>query len=1144
MAGWRKFFAKAVGDTKRPRLAVQKLRGRLADASPEAVFDELASNQIFRAAIAPSLTPKTLAQVRGSSRLKPQGFVKDLIWTSYVAAAFPDQIVRFCEYERVFDDAYILGNNKKCLQTLDELERNLGLSLWLISRRISILQRSGSNESGDYIDTLVEGAGSTLESWLIYMMGHRADPNVTPPAYLQAATRSLNASNMPESVRTYAQYHVLNMPPRTVDHASAILAVSESGTLVDRYIALLDALQLTACLKGENAEHRIAAAQAVAVLAPHIRDDRLQMLADILTGASTRLLGRLETGAADAYTLGDYSAAVDACVKIVRTEPSRTAMFGLVARSTLRVSERPALPATIDQIIDWMATAHVFREDEGIAVTGLLREALIGAHRGLSMSIRALFAGRVIDPSDTNLDAQLEALNSPKLTPLQLRVVPVDDSHALLDEAVGIFPGSAALLLQREVLSFGRRELDPTLAMRLPHERASLYSARALVRMSRYEEAIACLQPFDDHPVAMIAIDAVRELFNAFASSGNIHDALRTVARAYRRNPLLHEIFPLEPLLDTVENQTEGPPFDQLPLSICYHVYNRYNQDKRISAQADAAEEFALSRGADLPSKIVHAEVGEDLDLFTTYLSEVCSPPVLDKFITIEDVNDAEQERLEICRILAERDATARQRYQEEIQEITRRRVVRDRFNQVERTKIYVDTEGVKRQAETNLRDNFHRYTTALSDESHSTERLERFRQVQRLVSEIHVDGVQIHFPDLPGSERDILFERLVHDAMRLLISSQEYGLEAYLSTRVRHGTMGNQLRSAFEMNSLITQRDGDIYQADTFWVQALELWHMPDQSQWLSERLSRFSEEVDSAIAELVRKRVQVRSEETPDGLFVFHQTNFDTFQIQTDIRSETNFDEFMDKVIDRFWKVLDTSLVTVRNYIEGDFLDTIQSITDNFQRDITAEFIRYNFSLLNDAIAKARTAVAVNIANVAGWFTLALDMERPDYEFGIAVEVARESIRVCHPSLDIKVERSDDVSFECRGRSLESLVYILFTALDNAVEHCGYADVAPDLLLETKLEGGWLECTLINTCAPIDCVETENTKLAARRERLENIVTVQDLATTEGGSGYAKIIRILRHDLLAKHSLEFGYRSDTKYAVTIGIDAKAIVK
>ena len=83
-----------------------------------------------------------------------------------------------------------------------------------------------------------------------------------------------------------------------------------------------------------------------------------------------------------------------------------------------------------------------------------------------------------------------------------------------------------------------------------------------------------------------------------------------------------------------------------------------------------------------------------------------------------------------------------------------------------------------------------------------------------------------------------------------------------------------------------------------------------------------------------------------------------------------------------------------------------------------------------------------------------------------------------------------------------------------------------------------------LTNNCVPVDDFEAVNVKLAALRERLDADESRQNLAVTEGGTGYAKIIRILRHDLLTRFVLEFGYTSPNEYAVKIGVEGRAIIK
>jgi tetratricopeptide (TPR) repeat protein len=1142
---WPKLFRQHVDRHKNPRLAINTIRASFEDRDPRGLFEALRGNAMFRQSVAISPEPKKFSKLWDFTQLRDRGLLADLQWAAEAINLFADILLDFLPIEQRFEDAYLMADWDRCLTLLDDLESRHGLSLWLISRRITVLRRRGATSEDDYATNLIATATEgTIITWLVYMMSYRMDPNVTPASYVRIIENSLRNAEVPKAISSYLHYYTLNKPPRCPEDCANIVAMSETAPMIDRYLAVLDACQFVTCYHEADSAERTLVSKIASRLFERLGDDRLAVLYQVnVQEMAQEIVSRVSSLEADLYTAGDYSATVASLSSRLSESPGLTSLYSLLARSSVRCSLQPSLPEPISELVRSIAAVHDFSEEEDVGLIRLSREELAGAHRALCATIRCLISGRAADPTESHLDAAMEALNCTTLTPLHLRNLPVPDRRTLLRLAQEAHPHSIALELQGAVLEFGTCAFPISLRDRLPPDRAALYTARAFLRLSDLTAAVDLLESLEKESLASVANDARRELYRAFIKAGRYSDALRLVARAYRQNERLHVIFELAPLLDAIEQSEGGPPFDDISLSIGYHILNRFGGAPRVGVQADAAEEFVLSQGVDLPSKLDIAALEPNEELLPIYLDQVCVPAILDKFMAIETVNQVEIERLGICRVLSEIDTSNRQRYLEEIREITRRRVVRERFEQVERTKIYFDTDGVKRQAEKTLRDAYQRFAVANIDDVNSSERLEIVRHVQKILSEVKTDGYKIHFPDLPANESDQIFDRLVNEIMQLLVSSQEYGLEAYLSTRVRHGTMGNQLRSAFELQSLLTQRDNGQYQPDRHWPDALGLESYLGGT-WLADRLAKFSESLDGLIEDLIRRRVQVRAESTPEGLFVFPAFNYDLLKLQAEITPDTSFDTFMDKVIESFWSILEYALVQVRQYIENDFADAVFALTDELERDVVRELAKCNTSPLRDAIAAARTQMSVNLANVANWFTLARDMERPDYEFGIAVEVATESIRVCHPSLDVILKRPDMVSFECRGKTLESLVYVLFTALDNALKHCGFSDRAPQLTLETSLEGNWLQLRLVNSCAPISNINDENVRLSALHERLEGGNEVRDLATIEGGSGYAKIIRILRHDLLARYSLEFGYRNSTEYAVTIGVDAKAIVK
>jgi len=1141
---WPKLFRQEVGQSRQPRNALVNLRSQIATGEIEELFEALKGNQVFVSATAPSAFPRALEKLSSSRRLTPISLMSSLKWCSEVVLVFSEQIRSFLEAEKSFEAAYIRKDFIECTAALDALESRFGLSLWLIARRIAVEAKDPASDANFAAQLIASDSSKSLASWLIYMMDHRANANVSPVSYLQNVVRTIRSTRLDGSMQTFLRYYALSAFPTSSEECLELLTTTETAPVFDRYITLLDCCQFICGTFTDGSPERKLVGDIAARVTSLIGDDRFQLITQIVDRQDPNgIAQRLDLNGADSYTEGNYFDAIENFYETLTSNPDRIELYELLCRAIQYSEAQVEVPSCIQYYIGWMSDIQEYSINEDTALINLQREILLSGHRGLSALFRAHLSNRSAEFGQINIDSVILAMNSRRLTPQQLRHLTISDQFTLIDSCLEIFPDSISLKLQKSIIDAYDSPVDQSLLDMLPAQRRDLYAAHSLYKRGKIHDACDLLRGLEKSEIAVVRNDALRELFKAFVATEDWREAIRLVARAYRKNKRLHILFRLEKLLDNLEVCYGDLPFDEISLSICYLIFNNHTGGGRVGSQADAAEEFVLSRGVNLPSKLDISLMGDDLDLLPIFLDQVCTPSVLDKFMAIDNIDHVERERLGICRILVEIDSSERQKYLEEIREITRRRVVRDRFEQVERTKIYVDTEGIKRQAEKNLRDNYQRFISMISDPSNSSERIEMMRRVQKVLSDVRADGIKIHFKDLPSNETDQVFDHLVRDVMRLLVSSQEYGLEAYLSTRVRHGTIGNQLRSAFEVQALLTQKDGEAYQPHEYWPDHLGLMRH-DGGEWLANRLAQFSAELDAKIEELVKGRIQVRSDVTPDGLFVFQSYNYDTLRLQSEIVSDTSLDNFLERVIEQFWSILEGTLVYVRRHIETEFMEGVHDLINELDRDVVTRLPSSSTGPLRDAIAAARTQMLVNVANVANWFTIARDMEKPDFEFGIAVEVATESIRACHPGLNIALKRPDQISFDCRGKTLETLVYILFTALDNAIEHGGFYEAAPEITLETTLNDGWLVLKLSNDCVPVCDFSEINSQLSALRDRLESESEVTGLATTEGGSGYAKIVRMLRHDLLARHSLDFGYESAARYSVTIGMDARSVLK
>ena len=131
--------------------------------------------------------------------------------------------------------------------------------------------------------------------------------------------------------------------------------------------------------------------------------------------------------------------------------------------------------------------------------------------------------------------------------------------------------------------------------------------------------------------------------------------------------------------------------------------------------------------------------------------------------------------------------------------------------NKVEKGKIYVDIDGVKAILNKDLFDSFERFQDY---QKHSLEEL-YVRVINALSNAENDNG-----PVVIYLNEDSLLMDIVKKARDVFVADNKYGLDGYLSVRIRHGTLESQLRSCFEKLKLVTTKDlNGTYQENHTWL-------------------------------------------------------------------------------------------------------------------------------------------------------------------------------------------------------------------------------------------------------------------------------------------------------------------------------------
>ena len=139
------------------------------------------------------------------------------------------------------------------------------------------------------------------------------------------------------------------------------------------------------------------------------------------------------------------------------------------------------------------------------------------------------------------------------------------------------------------------------------------------------------------------------------------------------------------------------------------------------------------------------------------------------------------------------------------------------------------------------------------------------------------------------------LFESLIESVKAEFLHNSDHGLDAYLSMRVRHGSLAGHLRGPLEKLCLIVSRNDDKYIDNA--ALATELAIEEEDRKSLFACFADFSRRYDGIIDDLIKNRLQIRTIKKPDGMFGWPVDHMSTATniIRRQVKSDTTFEEFM---------------------------------------------------------------------------------------------------------------------------------------------------------------------------------------------------------------------------------------------------------
>lgn len=518
-----------------------------------------------------------------------------------------------------------------------------------------------------------------------------------------------------------------------------------------------------------------------------------------------------------------------------------------------------------------------------------------------------------------------------------------------------------------------------------------------------------------------------------------------------------------------------------------------------------------------LDDLITAAAPGEQAAIFE-FLRRVWVEHNLTLVSDLASPEEVRESRLQVLQTLVSRDCGREEEYRREIQEITLDETLWKGLRELDINRVFVNEAAITRWAEKEFGEGY-----------------ERFRSLQ---SESEI-GAILQDPDvrnylIEGDLHSLLTVQGKHDSAGLALvpifvglfhrfmNDPTDGLNAYLSLRVRHGTMrGTLLRAAEEERILVVGRESEEEFINRFGA-GLPSEHTLD----ILALVRRFAAGLVSDTDTLVNEIVQIRSEAKPEGAFSVALDERTLSSVLTFADPSWSFQFFASQCYAVFWGYLEPSRAALSEYILEHYKKSCEDRYANIIGSLGTLHGSHEIEPLLLALQSSLTRTLTAIDAVSEWFVSDEASEERGYSLQVALDIAEKAVRNVFPEFDI--ERHDDFG-DCSGVVLSAMgltiVYdSLFVVLGNIWERSGLKGARP----EVKVTVRWhepesvLDFRIVNSLHPDMRAELESGRIERLRNKYLN-ACVSDLFAVEGGSGFAKLSRISRRRGREASTLDF---------------------
>lgn len=1070
---------------------------------------------------------------------------REILWAIARCSQFKDSLKDYCAKRKDYEKSVLLNDYDSAHEVLEYIESKFGKSIWLYQNRMASahIAKNESLPSEIAARLLDEVRGNQILHPLLHYVRRRIESASLRDKLREEIKTKINS----QLYSSYFLAKILDFTDSGEDPVASLLYVDSQSSIIDHYSSLVLVLQAAASDKMLTEEMCNFILPAIIQLYEGTEDHRLigvmSAMGKPLIQINSESIERID--AIESYTVGDYEKCREKASNILKRDPADSAirLLRIKAEVSLQIQQAHEESGILTEIDKNLFNILSANEEFFASVHAMivLADRFSDHQWMLYFRVAVWYEIGSEERSRTPTWMRDFYVREQEISPFAALVLDKKYGEELLAEfeSLGKCPMTIELVRHIMTATPNFSSIDP---------RTAKYIARELLFKEEYSNAANLYRiaaEGDTRPAAKLRAYGGQAL--ALMLKGDYKSALDSVIGAFLNNQNAPILLPFEELVNILPEADEWP--NTINLSLMLALAEQLNIEGDLSKIRFSFEKFCEENKILRPSHLV-----ERIDEFgeanvVAYLENVWQPEIMRQTLLYLKPEEIEEARIEACQCLAKIDLPKARVHKEELASRIKQQEISKATALVEQSRVYVDIEAIKRALRTKLKNSYSQYKNYISHHNKSQddflnklqsafEGIDNGTSFSTLISSLHV----VDEKD-PPTQSDIQFSAIFGEITKEFLTG-DHGLNAYLSTRVRHGKFVDALRKSVADEHLVTARQDDgTYVQNTHWTLMLAEQECREE---VIASLQKFSANFDSKLFYARDKRIQIRTyydlkalDENKDGLFTYSFSNLERRLMQSYDSDFKDFDELIVKCVDSLWEKTDSNLASVRDYLTTSLRSELMELFDELAADIAWICRDITPPGLSNAIARSRTAVQQSLDSVVAWFKRSEVYDRQDFEIDFPCHIAANMVsRTLSVPQNWKGPNYLKISNNGKmpGRTLDTLVDIFYVLFENAVKHADSENLPLEIDVSMSNDSGEFKAKVSSKAHP------------PSQERLEELINLRSslltqdsrrLAQSEGRSGFRKVLLSLSSPLYKSSFLNFDHTIYGNFEVNFGFKA-----